>query len=79
MQRRTIKVTPPETLCEESVRDAIRGVHVRPLATEGWQVRTIGPKRVERTFPEKSQAVSYAKTLALEPRRHVIIHREAGR
>jgi Uncharacterized protein conserved in bacteria (DUF2188) len=79
MRRRTIKATSPQTLSQQLVREAIRGVHVRPLATEGWQVRTIGPRRIERIFAEKSQAVSYAETLALEPTRHVIVHREAGR
>lgn len=71
--RRSLK---PSTLGDPSrpkVRKLMRAVHVFPDAEGQWEVRTLGPERIRKEFPSRSEAITYAERLPLEST-DIVIH-----
>lgn len=61
MKMRSIKRTPLGTYSRDTVRTAVRGVHVLETAPGGeWEVRTLGEKGSTTRFAAKAKALEYA-------------------
>lgn len=72
MKRRSIKSTPKGTYTKAEVRAALRSVHVLDDSKGGWEVRSIGPKRVTESFATKKEAIDYAKSV--QHARNIVVH-----
>lgn len=61
MKMRSIKRTPLGTYSRDTVRTAVRGVHVLETTPGGdWEVRTLGEKGRTMRFAAKALALEYA-------------------
>jgi Uncharacterized protein conserved in bacteria (DUF2188) len=55
-----------------------KSYHVSAAPNGEWSVRRGGAQRASRNFEEKSAAIEYGKTLSINNRSELVIHRKDG-
>lgn len=52
--------------------------HVSAAPNGGWSVRRGGAQRANKNFEEKSAAINYGRTLSINSKSELVIHRKDG-
>jgi hypothetical protein len=77
-ERKLVRPDRTGTSTREAIHETVRAVHVS-ASDAGWQVRKIGPDRIQKTFREKNEAIQHATSIAEDEHVRIVLHDGTGK